>query len=244
MGIDLRYFSILAKVIKAYPKTAPLDVAFLSYPDLMLTPEQVINEFDFIDKKEIVYRSDSEEIKRWHDIRGAKHLDQIIETKDLMKKLGCNPIFFDFKKTRGDEIILDLNLPLESIHLGRYDLVIDTGTLEHCFNVGVAFENMCKLVKVNGAILTAAPVTMVNHGFWSFNPCLYENYFRHNKFDILHLSIAFLKNNKIALLNMLDKSQANTRILNVPSDTSIMAVAKRTIHSTYEFPIQEKYKTD
>ena len=53
MGIDLRYFSILSKVIKAYPKTAPLDVAFLSYPDLILTPEQVINEFDFIDKKEI-----------------------------------------------------------------------------------------------------------------------------------------------------------------------------------------------
>jgi len=91
MGIDLRYFSILSKVIKAYPKTAPVDVAFLSYPDLILTPEQVINEFDFIDKKEIVYRSDSEEIKRWH---GVKHLDQIIETKDLMKKLGCNPIFF------------------------------------------------------------------------------------------------------------------------------------------------------
>ena len=240
MAIDLRYFSVLAKVIKAYPKTAPLDVAFLSYPDLMLTPEQVINEFDFIDKKEIVYRSDSEEIKRWHDL---KHLDQIIETKDLMKKLGCNPIFFDLKKIRGDEIILDLNLPLESIHLGRYDLVIDSGTLEHCFNVGVAFENMCKLVKVNGAILTAAPVTMVNHGFWSFNPCLYENYFRHNKFDILHLSLACGKGNDIKVENMLDKSQTNSRI-SVPSETSIMAVAKRTNHSTYEFPIQEKYRTD
>jgi len=149
--------------------------------------------------------------------------------------------FFDFKKIRGDEIILDLNLPLESIHLGRYDLVIDTGTLEHCFNVGVAFENMCKLVKVNGAILTAGPVTMVNHGFWSFNPCLYENYFRHNKFDILHLSLAWGKGNE-KVKNMLDKSQANSRI-SVPSETSIMAVAKRTNHSTYEFPIQEKYRT-
>jgi hypothetical protein len=84
---------------------------------------------------------------------------------------------------------------------------------------------------------------MVNHGFWNINPCLYENYFRHNKFDILHLSIAFQKDNQILTQNILDKSLANRRV-NVPSETSIMAVAKRTIHSTYEFPIQEKYMTN
>ena len=51
-------------------------------------------------------------------------------------------------KSAGGEIITDLNMPHNSEHQGRYDIVIDTGTLEHCFDVGIAFENMCRLARI------------------------------------------------------------------------------------------------
>jgi len=49
-------------------------------------------------------------------------------------------------------------------------LVINPGTLEHCFDVATATFNAWRAVKVGGALLNVAPVTMVNHGFWNVNP--------------------------------------------------------------------------
>lgn len=55
--------------------------------------------------------------------------------------------YFDIQKVRENEIILDLNEELPIMYEKKYDLVIDTGTHEHCFNAGTAFTNMLKLFK-------------------------------------------------------------------------------------------------
>ena len=72
--------------------------------------------------------------------------------------------FIDIKKLRGVEKIVDLNEPLPAEYHNVYDLVIDTGTLEHSFNVGVAFRSMCQMAKVGAHIITLAPASMVNTG--------------------------------------------------------------------------------
>lgn len=148
MGIDLKYFNNFSRAVKPLldPKNE-LKAAFLSYPDLLITEEEAVYHFNFLDRSQFVYRSDSEQIKKFHSIARP---GKILETKDFMRKIGINSYFFDYKIIRGDEIVCDLNDPIESTFCGVFDLAIDSGTMEHCFNFGVAFTNMCKLVKVGG----------------------------------------------------------------------------------------------
>jgi len=164
------------------------------------------------------------------------HLTEIIETSDFFNKLGCKADYFDFEKIRGDEIIADLNVPISSEYHGNYDLVVDTGTLEHCFNVGIAFENMCRLAKVGGLIVSAAPMTKINHGFWNFSPCAYDNYFRQNNFEIVFLDAFFKVNDGVKQANI---SPNNRQI--APPESILIAIARRTNVSTFNFPIQQKY---
>jgi len=113
---------------------------------------------------------------------------------------------------------------------------VDTGTLEHCFNVGTAFENMCKLVRIGGLILSAAPMTKINHGFWNFSPCAYENYYEQNKYKILFLAGFYKDKGEIKKI----KIEKNKRVI-YPPEALIICVARKTSESTFKIPIQKKY---
>ena len=80
-----------------------------------------------------------------------------------------------------------MNNPLPADLHQRFDLLIDTGTLEHCFNVGQAFKNTCEAMRQGGLIVHGAPLNRFNHGFWSFNPTLYHDFLGDNGFQILWL---------------------------------------------------------
>lgn len=69
---------------------------------------------------------------------------------------------------KGFEQIVNLNLTHE--WLRRYNLVINPGTLEHCFNIGQAFMNAWNALAVGGHAVHIAPATMLNHGYWNVNP--------------------------------------------------------------------------
>ena len=68
----------------------------------------------------------------------------------------------------GFEDIVNLNLP--HIWKRHYDLVINPGTLEHCFNIGQAWRTAWDAVDVNGWMVSVVPVTLLNHGYWNVNP--------------------------------------------------------------------------
>jgi SAM-dependent methyltransferase len=78
----------------------------------------------------------------------------------------------DYSDYEGANIIHDMNLPLDPLE--EYDTVIDSGTLEHVFNINEAFKNITKLCKVGGQILHALPANNnCGHGFWQFSPELF-----------------------------------------------------------------------
>lgn len=130
----------------------------------------------------IPVRADSGYVRRWH--RYPETFGDILETTAVFKALGIEPTYFDITEIRAAEIIIDLNEPIPGTLCGQFSLAIDTGTLEHCFNVGVAFKSMCSMVKKDGVVITAAPMTMMNHGFWSFSPTTYHDFFTQNGFKI------------------------------------------------------------
>ncbi len=70
------------------------------------------------------------------------------------------------------DIIHDMNTPIAPGEL--YSIVGDFGTLEHVFNVPVAFDNMARLAAPNAHILHMLPSNnFVGHGFYQFSPELF-----------------------------------------------------------------------
>lgn len=70
------------------------------------------------------------------------------------------------------DIIHDMNVPMSVAE--PYSLVIDFGTLEHVFNIPVAFDNVAKLAANGAYILHMLPSNnFVGHGFYQFSPELF-----------------------------------------------------------------------
>lgn len=208
-----------------------IKVACLSYPDIIVSEEDIRSVFNniFFLKKEI----DSDQIKKWHGI-----LDkfEIVDTDFFFRALNFDTDYFDIRKIRKNEIILNLNEELPKNMEKNYDLVIDAGTLEHCFNVGLAFINMLKLLKSDGIVMSCSPINYPNHGFWSFSPCVYENFFRENSWRMLFY-LATDNTNKI-----IDINDLNSKNFNAPKRSIQYVVAQRVKESTFKYPLQHKYK--
>lgn len=80
----------------------------------------------------------------------------------------------DVKAFRGVERIVDLNVRQEWPK--QYDVVINPGTIEHCFDIATAWFNAWRAVKVGGSLLQVAPLNMINHGFWNVCPTAFFDF--------------------------------------------------------------------
>ena len=80
----------------------------------------------------------------------------------------------DRSEYEGATIILDMNNEIFPELKGGYDTVIDSGTLEHIFNIPQALENASYLCKPGGQIIHALPANnLCGHGFWQISPELF-----------------------------------------------------------------------
>lgn len=69
-------------------------------------------------------------------------------------------------------IVHDMNTPLEPQE--TFSAVLDFGTLEHVFNLPVAFDNVARLASEGAYILHMLPGNnLVGHGFYQFSPELF-----------------------------------------------------------------------
>lgn len=116
-------------------------------------------------------------------------IDNRVEVDDawLFRKLGFDAFeSIDYSDYEGATHIFDLNEPiLPDEFKDRYDLVLDSGTLEHIFHVPNALKHMVEMTKVGGRIVLQVPSSNhLDHGFYMFSPTLFFDYFSANKFEI------------------------------------------------------------
>jgi hypothetical protein len=128
-----------------------------------------------------------------HGADCEKTLDAIFDGKS--PRPGAQPAFYsifgggsyrsiDLTDPRAD-YALDLNLPLPP-DVGSYDVVTNFGTTEHVFNIGQAFANIHKLLKVGGIQLHAIPsYGYIDHGFYNIHPSAYLDMARANEYEIV-----------------------------------------------------------
>lgn len=188
MAIEAVYLKMLVETVRLRRKSAGegarLSALALAYPDL-LVPKAALEQLlgaDLIARTPV--REDAEAIWAWHGLKGCR--EPLYDSLSIFDALGVDVTVTDIVAARGMERIVDLNEPLPEDLAAQFDFVIDTGTCEHCFNVGVAFRNACEAVKVGGFLVHAAPMNRYNHGFWNFSPTVYPDYFEANGFA-LHL---------------------------------------------------------
>lgn len=201
-------------------------IASMGYPDIIITPDEVTAIVGNVSLKYL-----DKSVSKRH---GVSYL--LPDAQNFFNSLNIELDVYDVVKERGCEIICDLNYPLNTIQ--DYDVVIDVGTMEHCFNIGQAMMNMASLVKLNGYIIHENPFLAGNHGFYGINPTLYVDFYEQNGFEIEMLNLADMHGGKF----IHDAPRTKRFQISSPQELSCIAVAKRKVIKEFTYPIQTKYK--
>lgn len=95
----------------------------------------------------------------------------------------------DQSEYEGASLAHDLNRPIPHDWHERYDAVIDSGTLEHVFNLPIAIASCMNLVKRGGTLFLSSPANnLCGHGFYQFSPELFFRLFKDaNGFQLIRL---------------------------------------------------------
>lgn len=209
-------------------------VASLGYPD-MIAPRQMLEGLE--DLAGIVWRGDWQAICKRHGLAPQP----IPDAHSVLEQLGCKLDVFDIVRERGCEILLDLNEPIltrshsaPKIERFAYDVVLDVGTIEHCFNIAQAVFNIADLAGDGGYVIHENPFNCGNHGFYSLNPTFYEDFYARNGFEVLRCSLV-TKDGRGADVSRTKRFQFTAEECNV------FAMARRVETKPLAFPVQTKY---
>jgi len=201
----------------------PKNCLSLGYPDMLVPPLEGVK----ISEKSI-------EIEAYHGIKGP-----FMDSVDYFRSRGCDLVVADYSVLRGPEIIADLNAP--AALGGPYDLIVDPGTLEHCFNVFECLRNILVAASEGAIIIHWNPLNMCNHGFYNFSPTFYYDFYEANGGEIISETIWDNSRRELPI-HIIDNPVVRMNI-NHPN-CSILTIVKMHTKSfgNIAAPIQSKYK--
>ncbi|QNG29110.1 hypothetical protein [Synechococcus sp. LTW-R] len=199
------------------------------------------------------FETHSPETLRWHGLP-----DDNLYTTFSMPKFcaseGWDFQYLDIAPGTGDNSSsfhqLDLNHDLDPSLYSSCDILIDSGTAEHCFNIGKVFENYFHILRPGGFVLQYIPFLSPNHGFWSANPTVFYDLASCNPIKVFLCemqSFASYRDYFSGNYHRISFSPVNRFVL--PSDLSldltvlIFAVYKKYKKSPFKYPMQAKYRS-
>jgi hypothetical protein len=93
----------------------------------------------------------------------------------LLRLLGAREVeALDYSDYEGATLVHDLNYRVPDAWTNRYDLVLESGSLEHVFNFPIPMVSCMRLVKTGGhLIMHATANNWCGHGFYQFSPELF-----------------------------------------------------------------------
>ncbi|MBF0458459.1 MAG: class I SAM-dependent methyltransferase [Nitrospirae bacterium] len=93
--------------------------------------------------------------------------------------------------------VLNLNEPIERTMHGRYDMVYDGGTAEHCFDIPEVLSNTVRLLKAGGTVIHHLPISgYLEHGYYQFSPSLFFDFYKANNFTDIEAKIHISYSNR------------------------------------------------
>lgn len=228
------------RMLKAWAEAKPKGarIACLGYPDMLIPPARVRNVLDVPNDTGLKIRKDSESILAWHGMQNvAGYEDGIVDAGQVLRILGLDPTYIDVHEVRGGEIRQDLNEKLAANLVEQFDIVYDAGTLEHCFNIAQAMENVLLMAKVGGYIYHGNPHNVGNHGFFNLAPTFYHDFYTQNGHDLMPPGCQMIHQGEpVGVLPSVGRYRLTFEV-----ETWVMATACKRHDRPARYPTQTKY---
>jgi hypothetical protein len=186
MGLSAPSLKYILSITKKYHLRGPL----LTYgnQDIYANQKNLENwleKYHFHSPKTIkIYNSTSQDL-----IQINKEAGQFIHAKTFFSQIGIKEKdYYDVDKFDFDKpkILHDLSKPFPKKYHGFFNFVIDSGTIEHIFDIKSVMENTAKLTKVGGIVLHLIPANnYLNHGFYQISPTFFYDFYTANGFKVL-----------------------------------------------------------
>jgi hypothetical protein len=234
MAMNSFVLEMLMNVAGKFPQG--VRVASLGYPD-MLVKESVLEKMFGTDAlARTARRADLDRILALHGLTGQ--MDRVYDTVNLLAHRGIEMDCLDIVASRGVEIVVDLNEPIGEELQAKYDIVLDGGTMEHCFNVPQVLKNVLTMTKRGGYIIHVNPLNMFNHGFYSFSPTFYHDFYTQTGNRLASDIYGF---NGAALSPQVFTLPAVNRFDKAPERACLLIVAQKLTDGKQGWPVQTKY---
>lgn len=209
MGIDIHQWR---QINESGAKGTALSAG---YPDLLF------------DMPAIPERPDGTAVREHHGFKDGRVVDSVA----AFESIGLSLDVIDREIIQGSEHVINLNEPQE---LGEFDLVIDPGTTEHCFNIAQAWCNLGAAVRVGGFLSQALPMAMFNHGYWNVNPIAMLDFWQQNGFEVKECILRF---DDGGIFDM--AGHAHDRLKAVPDGAVVSMLAQRKSTQPFRWPQQQ-----
>jgi len=148
----------------------------------------------------------------------------------LLRALGASTLdALDASPYEGCSIVHDLNAPLPRHLVGAYSAVLDSGTLEHVFDVRTALRNVMELARVGGHVMVISPTNGESgHGFYQFSPEFFFRAFSAENGFALECVLARGQADRAGWYELTDPDRVGRRVtLRGPGSTYLYARARR-----------------
>lgn len=233
---------------QGFPFLAELKICSLGFPDFLFNIDELS---DFLSGRDLPesFLSSLDEIDYKSDLASDAFTkyQNYVNPLSFFKYFNAKLDIVDICKHRGNEKVVDLNIPNSTFLLeNKYDIVIDNGTLEHCFNVGEALLNTARMVKSNGFVFHINPLSMINHGFFNICPTFLYDFYDQNNFEIIMALATSFESMRIQEIDPLRRVKLDQYF---GSEELIMNFIVRSSRGKstdkcrdFVYPIQSKYK--
>ncbi len=155
--------------------------------------------------REIFQRCEFKYDKQILDLDDLDYGKDRVDSYELFHLMGFTKVLSsDVSSYEGADIIFDLSKDLPEDLVEQFDYIYDGGTLEHIFNVPKALNNIGAMCKIGGTIIHDVPCNnWIDHGFYSFSPTAFIDYYQVNKYKINTIFLIGVQNLSLEQVNVL-----------------------------------------
>lgn len=148
-------------------------------------------------------------VSGWRDLdkEGRRYKDYFSGASEYWISNFCS----EARGFQGDienEFFLDLVQDLDEALVGRFDVVFNHTVLEHIFEVGKAFANLCRLTK--DIVIVVVPFMQEEHAhygdYWRFTPQALNRLFEINGLDMIYVNYNNDRNSSIYIFSVGSKN--------------------------------------
>jgi hypothetical protein len=127
-----------------------------------------------------------------------------------------------------------LNLPRQ------YDTIINHGTAEHVFNIGMVFKSMHDWAKCGGIMIHESPFNgWIDHGFYTLQPTLFYDLAAANEYELISLAVCEIYSRTIIRVESREHFHAIAG--DVPQNAILFVVLRKTTSAPFRLPFQGYY---